>query len=67
MMKKHLYFKLFLSLFLFVFLFPLILVADAECIGDLNGDLQVNYNDLVIFAMPIVPPLVALTGIRSVI
>ena len=23
----------------------------AECTGDLNGDLQVNYNDLVIFAM----------------
>jgi len=26
-------------------------VSFAECTGDLNGDLQVNYNDLVIFAM----------------
>ena len=50
-MKKNLYFKLLIFLFLFIFLSPLSLIAHALCTGDLNGDLQVNYSDLVIFAM----------------
>jgi len=48
-MKNYLYVKVLIFLSLFIFLFPF--SAQAQCTGDLNGDLQVNFSDLLIFAV----------------
>jgi hypothetical protein len=48
-MKRHFPFKVLIFLSLLIFLFPL--TSSAQCTGDFNGDLQVNFSDLLIFAV----------------
>jgi hypothetical protein len=48
-MKKHFTFQVLIFLSLLIFFFPL--TASAQCTGDFNGDLEVNFSDLLIFAV----------------
>jgi hypothetical protein len=48
-MKRHYIFQVLIFLSLLIFLSPL--TASAQCTGDFNGDSQVNFSDLLIFAV----------------